>query len=352
MGSLVGFFVVFREHPLIVLAVFLIVIAGVLRWLGGENTRAALAGMRNVAASFFTVPFQFLKRTMLMFEKADELERPYINSHEHVLHIANRFNYLAIAVLAILVLAGGISSSLIALYPEAEIAARQPLRDELDSAKAALDSAQKDLDAAGKPGYADRLKADADRASADSTKRAVAKEKAKSAVEAAGEGLDLGGAVNGVLDATSEENAKSAAANTATQIDAKCESWSGFTADRCLSLKQAFLALGDATGAAVSAERAASEGDRVYRSAGQAQSSAQALVTMNGESVKSAQTAYDEVSIWKMTWLKSHVIVSGGLLVAALGWVIGIVWIGAIIAEVLSWLILMMLSLERKNRAD
>lgn len=349
MNTLLGFAGTFIEHPWVALAVFLAVMAVVFGWLSGGDFGGALAGIRKVIASFFTAPFIFLKRAMGMFSKAEELEAPYVGTKEHLLYIANRFNYLWIVVGAVILLSGGIASSLISLYPKQELAEQQPLRAALDDAKTVLSQAEKEMAASNSPGFSEQLKAAADSKKAEHSKATAVLEKARASLEAAGQGLNLSGAMSNVLDTTTAEASKEVLSGIDSQVEAKCGTWNNFDPERCAMLKQAFAGLGEAHQGELKAREASSEAENAYANVAQTKANAEAHVSAAKEQVKSAQAAFDEVSVWKFQWLKSHLMAALTLLFAAFGWVIAFVWAGAIFAEIMGWIILMMLSLEKKN---
>lgn len=349
MHTVTGLVAVFRDHPWVALAVFVIVLAILVRLIGGASTRLALYGMRKAVASFFTAPFAFLKDMMMKFARIDEFEAAYRNSHEHLAYVANRFNGLAVVVTAVLVLAGGLSSALVALYPGEEIERQRPLREALESTRKELEKDRKTLETVGKPDFVERLKTDTEEKHKLAAKAGESLEKARNAVESAAQDLNVAGAISSILSTSSEESARTVATRIVERIDADCGGWSGFPTASCPVIRQKFVALGEAHAAALAAKAAAAESARAVRDVDSDKSRLEARVAETAENLKRAQAAYDAVDLWKLRWLGNRLLVAGGILLATAAWVVAVVWCGALVVQALGWIILMMLSLERKN---
>ena len=345
-----GFFGTIYQHPVLSLLTFLAVLALLFKLLGGNEARVALKGIGRIVASYFTAPFRFLQHVLAMFKKTEELEQPFRNTRQHLLFQANRLQYVAIVICALLWLSGGVVSALIALYPRDEIASQSLLSESLAAAKSGLADAQKKLEESNRADFLDSLKAKSSTAQAANASAIASRDKAVAALKSGSTGLNVAGATQSILQTESIESAEQESERLQTEINEKCTGWTDYNEAKCNLLVQLFAAVNSSHQAVLESAEAATAAASAVDNAAQAHGDAQLEVLSLTERVRAAQVAHDENSLLNFSWLKRHVGSALKILITTFLSVIGFVWIAAIGADIFSWLILMMLALEKRGQ--
>ena len=345
-----GFFGTIYEHPVLSLLIFIGVLALIFKLLGGNEARVALKGIGLIVASYFTAPFRFLQRVLAMFKKTDELEQPFRNTRQHLLFQANRLQYVAIVICALLWLSGGVVSALIALYPRDEIASQALLSDSLAAAKTALSDAQKKLEESNRADFLDSLKAKSTTAQAANATAIAGRDKAVAALKSGSTGLNVTGAIQSILQTDSIESAETEIERLQTEINEKCTGWNDYNEAKCTVVVQLFGAVSTSHQAVLESAEAATAAASAVANAAQVHGDAQLEVLSLTETVQTAKAARDQNSLLDFSWLKRHLGSALKILLTTFLSVIGFVWIAALGADIFSWLILMMLALEKRGQ--
>ena len=345
-----GFFGTIYDHPVLSLLIFIGVLALIFKLLGGDEARVALKGIGLIVASYFTAPFRFLQRVLAMFKKTEALEQPFRNTRQHLLFQANRLQYVAIVICALLWLSGGVVSALIALYPRDEIASQALLSDSLAAAKSGLADAQKKLDESNRVDFLDSLKAKSTTAQTTNATAIAGRDKAVAALKSGSTGLNVTGAIQSILQTDSIESAETEIERLQTEINEKCTSWNDYNEAKCAVVLQLFGAVSSSHQAVLESADAANAAASAVVNAARAHGDAELEVLSLTERVRAAQVAHDENSLLNFSWLKRHVGSALKILITTFLSVIGFVWIAAIGADIFSWLLLMMLALEKRGQ--
>lgn len=333
------------EHPVIGLAVFVAVTAGVIVVLSGGKLGEQLSGMLRVFVSIFTTPFVFLRDALAIIRTSNESEQDYARSRVYMLFRLNRIQYLGLVILCLLTLSSGVTSSLLSLYPSQEIEQGRQLSQQVNDLQRQLVEANQAVTAAGAPGFRENLRAQRDQA------QAAYRQQAQSTAEFA-QSTKFSGDLITQLSNTSNTGYIE---NVRNGIDGYMQScprgyyWQGMSAADCGQFRTFVLELADRKTHEIALAQAADEANTAWQ---QADSAAQ-VATQNQQNIQAqldaTKQARDHVSLFNPSVMGERIKSAIGGLIATLLSVIALVWLGAIFIDVLNWIILMMRAGERAS---
>lgn len=143
LGALIGSLSTAVEYPKTTIFIFVVVWSLSFAIFAGGYSRQAYANMWRLIMAVVTAPFRFLRDIVQMLLRYDSDEKRYSGTKEYLLYKTCQLNYLLIFLLALFVLAGGVETAFLTLIP-------QDLLEERTYVSARLNEAQTELAAASK----------------------------------------------------------------------------------------------------------------------------------------------------------------------------------------------------------
>jgi hypothetical protein len=140
----------------VAMVVFVAVSAGAIFVLSRGRWLESLSGLFRVALTIFTTPFVFLRDALVIIRAAATVEQDYARTRIFMLFRYSRIQYLLIFVGTLLVLSGGMTASLMSLYPREELEVGRVLSERIRGLRADIDAATEQARQAGSP---DQLRA-------------------------------------------------------------------------------------------------------------------------------------------------------------------------------------------------
>jgi hypothetical protein len=331
------------EYPRVSFALFLIIGAGVLFLFSGPKWMESLVGILRVAATIFTTPFEFLRDALTLVRNARESEQDYAKSRIFMLFRYSRLQYLGVLVFSLMLLTAGLTSAVLAFNPTVELEQSAQLRDQIKKTQADIGSAEASLAEIERPGYQEALERTLTQTRSQHQARNSAYRELRQ------RSRFQGGLVSRIDNA---QTAQSAAQLQNGLEDAVrgCPDpyqWANFTAEDCTDFRTYVTSLLEAK----LAERTALEASRTAEQAVESASSALATARAELESLQARLTfereQLDAVSIFRLDWLQDRATAAITILISAALGVVVFIWLGAIVIDVVNWIILIMRSLER-----
>lgn len=328
------------QYPKISAAIFLVTLVVSVAAFSKGNVARSFAALARIGWSIVSTPFEFLRDAISIIRGASEAELDYKTTREFSLFRFSRILYLCMFVSAVLLLSGGLSGSLISFYPKAEIDELAALKQSVSDDHAKLADLNKTIAEASKPAYRDALEA--------VLRKAQAEADAKRDRFFGTQQPFTGPVVSQVMGAT-EASAVDAVVDNLQIYMSDCPngmSWNNFTTQTCDDFRKFIVGLAKSKKEVIAAEDAALTAQEAVRQA----DSVVADGTQKVADLKAALVALDgQIKSSPMTtgsWIGPHVAASLMLALGTVVWVIALVWGGAISLDVLSWVILLMRSLE------
>lgn len=343
MFGLVDAYLYLTAHPIVGLIVLACVTGGTIAVLSGGNLGGALGSMFRVFLTFFTTPFVFLKDAMGIIRGSAEAEEDYKQSRVFMLFRGSRLQYLGLLVLCILVLSSGITSSLLTLYPSAEIAQSRALADEYANRQLALEAAQEAATAAASPDYRQQLET-----ARDEARNAYQQQLRSNAAFIQGTTFS-GGVISQIAGAGSADTVRRLRENMDYYM-ANCPrgyNWRGMTVESCGQFRAFAMELAGRRLTEFDLALAATQADQDWREAdAAAQRAAEALAEAQAQ-LDYAREQREAFNPWNPERIADRLGQAAASLLLTFWSVIITVWLGATAISLLSWLILMMRTLEK-----
>jgi hypothetical protein len=333
------------QHPIVGLIVFAAVSGGVVFAMSGGRLAASLLGILRVAVTIFTTPFVFLRDALTVVRATNEAEQDYAQSSVFVLFRFNRIQYMALLVLSLLILSGGVTSSILMLYPQAEIARSRALSAEIAQLETEIAAANEAAATASAPGFREGLAARRDEA------RTAHQAQVQSNATFAQSTTFSGAAIDQLAAAQSSENAAYVRDNIDTYMSGCPRAWRNMTAESCAQYRAFVLEMADRKINELNLAQAADEAERAWRDADASAQSAGARLSDAQARLEFARQALTATSPFNPKLLAQRAWAAFLILLATLWSVIVTIWVGALLIDLLRWLILMMRSLE-KSQSD
>jgi hypothetical protein len=344
LGGIGGFLV---EHPIIGLIVFLAVSAGVLFVLSGGRLGPALLGILRVAVTIFTTPFVFLRDALVIITNAGDEERDYQRTRVFMLFRYSRIQYLVLLVAALLVLAGGITTSLLSLYPQAEMAQSRQLTEYIDQLREQVSAAEDTVETAGSPEGRQALETLRNEA------LAALQQQQQSNAAFAQTATHSSNAVSQILSTRNAQALSYLAANIDSYM-ADCPrgySWQGFTPADCANFRTFLGELVNRRTTEFNLAAAYENAERAWREADASAQQATAQLEGLQTSLAAAREQRGSISLFNPSVIGGKLKGAIGILITTALSVVVLIWLGAILIDVLNLLILLMRSAEIENAA-
>lgn len=329
------------EHPVVGIAVFAAVSLGVVLILSGGRLGDSLGAMLRVAFTFFTTPFVFLRDALQMLREAGEEEEDYKRSRVFTMLRFNKLQYLGLLVLCLLMLSGGITASLINLYPSYEIAEGLRLDEEIERLQVELARANEHAASVAAPDFREQLQ----------TRRTEAWAAYQNQVQSNAQFGQNTTFTGPMIDQLRTTRSRNTVDNVRANIDyymATCPrgSWRSMTVETCAQYRTFLYELADRRLREFDLENAAEAADRDFREADEAARAAANNVAAVEAQLEGVRAQRADISLFNPDLVASRLAGSLGTLLATLLWVIVVVWLWASLISFFSWLILMMRGLE------
>jgi len=342
MPDFAGSWAFLFEHPLVGIAVFVVVSLGVLLVLSGGALGDTIGGMLRVAVGFFTAPFVFLRDALTGMRKSDEDVQRYRRSRIFMMFRWSQLLYLGLLVWCLLMLSSGVTTSLISLWPRYEIEQGRVLDEQIASLEGQVASANEAVAAAGAPEYRETLLTQRNEA------RSAYQRQVQSNADLVQSTTFSGPAISQLANARSTYTVESIRNNIDGYMSGcpRGYNWRGMTIESCNQYRAFVLDLANRKLREFSLENAAIEADRAYREADSAAQAAAANLASLEAQLQQAREQRAAVSLFDPeVWTQRIAGAGAGLLTTLLS-VIFTVWLGATFVSFFSWLTLMMRGLE------
>lgn len=333
------------QHPIVGLLVVAAVTFGVLTLLSGGQAASALGGMVRVALGFFTAPFVFLRDALTAMRTNSEEEADYRGSRVFMLFRLNRLQYLGLLIVCVLSLSSGITTSLVGLYPQAELAAARSLDEAIQRVDADLATANAAGADAQAQGGAQQLQARVEEA------RAAYETQRQNVAAFMTANQFSGGAVADIANAGNVERIEYVRSNIDAYMSGcpRGYNWSGMTAESCTQFRTFALALAERRIRELQLAEQVGEAERAFNDADMnARTLAERVASLQAQRDQLAQQR-SAVSPFNPKLIGERLGDAVAGLVATLLSVILLVWFGAGLISFFNWLILMMRAAELQN---
>lgn len=343
MAGIGGLWAFLFDHPLVGWIVFGVITLGVLSVLSGGNVGDTLGGMLRVAFTFFTTPFVVLRDALANMRSAEDEEQDYRGSRLFLWFRASKLEYLLLLIVSLLILSSGVTSSVLSLYPQYELAEGRRLDAEIQRLETEVARANEAVAAANAPGHRDQLRAQRDAAR-------TAYQNQLQANAALSQNTTFYG---GIVEQLTNAQRASTVENIRGQIDYYMSScprgynWRAMTTETCAQYRSYAIELANARMREFDLERAAEVADQTYRQADNAAANAAQTLAMFQSQLDTTKQQRAAVSLFDPEVIAARLGAAAGTLLTTLLWVVIVVWIGAWFITAFSWLVLMMRGLER-----
>ncbi len=331
------------EHPVIGIGVFIAVTLGVILVMSGGNLGDSIAGMLRVAFSFFTAPFIFLRDALTGMRSAGEEEQHYKRSRIFMMFRWSKLLYLGLLVWCLLMLSSGVTSSLVSLYPSAEIEQGRMLDEQIVQLEDQVASANQAVAAAGAPEFRDQLQTQRTEA------RSAYQRQVQSNAELVQSTTFTGPLISQLANARSAYSVENIRGNIDSYYMSSCPrgyNWRGMTVESCAQYRAFAFELAARRLREFELESAAAEADRAYREADSAAQNAAVNLAALEAQLQGAREQRAAVSLFDPeVWMQRITGAFGSLLMTLLSVILS-VWIGASVISLFSWFTLMMRGLE------
>lgn len=334
---------VITTHPKISALIFLLISAVVLYALSGGRLRQTLAGLLRVFLTIFTTPFEFLRDALTIIRTARDSEQDYYRTRIFMLYRYSRLQYFALLFAALLVLCAGITASVLSLYPQAAIAQRAALAEEIEQVEKDIIDAKQEVSLAATP----QRKAELQKARDDARKK---HDQQRASNAAYAKKLTYSGPIfTSVSNADSSQEVRTILDGLDDYMESCPDgsSWSGFSATTCAEFRSALQELARRRGAELDQAEAATRAAEAFSNADLEGERAAGKLAYTEQRLADLTTTRNGIKLFDREMLKDKTAVASGFLVGALLLVIVIVWLGAILIDVLNWFILMMRAAEK-----
>ena len=346
MSAVYGLLSFVTDHAVATLLIFLATTSALIVVLSGQQSGRAVQGLFEVLWSIVTTPFRFLRKVLEMMKTREASETPYVDSREHISFRANRIQYVFVFLTALLLLSGGLAASIVALYPKPELERRASLGEDLKELDDEIKAQESIIAAAAKPDYKETLKARVQAAKVESDKSSVQLRRFIAEAPYSGGWLEQ---MEGARDVD-------AAIEVAGQLDDVFEGCpdnsSEFDSEDCVVFQKHARELAKLKIADLKAAQTYAEARGALEAADAAADDAKSKMSELQDRRAEVKEEFDASSLLSFGWVKTHIGAALAIFLPTLATVIAYVWVGAILADVIGWLIMMMLALERRFSDD
>jgi hypothetical protein len=331
------------QHSVVGLVVLAAVSAGVIAVLSGGRLGASLGGIFRIFITIFTTPFTFLSDALAMVRTAHDEEQDYAHSSVFMLYRANRIWYMALLVLALLVLSGGITTAAISVYPQAELEQSKYWADQIIQVDLEVAAAQQKVAAAGGPDNTQRLYNARQKAYSDYRAQLQSNQDFERAATFTGPSIDA------LLAANNAGATQQVRNNIDTYMSGCPRAWRNMTLEMCGQYRTFVLELANRRDREFVLSQAATDADVAWRNASGGSQQAQSALSSAQQRLENAKQQLAAVSPWDLERMGSRLMAALIMVLGTLWSVIVMVWVGAGIIDIFNWIVLMMRSLEKTH---
>jgi len=331
------------EHPIVGVAVFVAVTLGVILALSGGNFGGSIGGILRVAFSFFTAPFIFLSNALAGMRTSGEEEQHYRGSRIFMMFRWSKLLYLGLLIWCLLILSGGITSSLLTLYPSYEIEQGRLLDEQIVDLQSRVATANEAVADAGAPEYRQQLQAQRNDA------RGAYQRQVQSNANFVQNTTFSGPIISQLANTRSAYTIDNIRSNIDSYMSGcpRGYNWRGMTVETCGQYRAFLLELADRRMREFQLENAAAEAERAYRDADSAAQNAAANLAALQAQLQATRAQREAISLFNPEVMTRRIATAGGSLLLTFLSVIITVWLGATLLSLFSWLTLMMRGLEQ-----
>lgn len=328
------------QNPIVGIAVFLLLSAGVILVLSEGRLGDAIGGMFRIFLTIFTTPFEFLRDAIRIMRTSKEEEQDYAGSTVFVMFRGNRIQYMLLLVLCLLMLSGGLTSALMSLYPGAEIEYHRQLSEQVRGLEREVEAAQQGVDRVAAPEYREQLATARTEARNSYERVARANEASLSQTPYTGPAIDQ------LRYARSAESASRVRQNIDNYMSGCPRAWRNMTVESCSAYRAFVLELADRRASEFNLAAAAAEADRAWREADYAAQSAANQLADSQARLDAARQQRENAAPFSLDRMGQRLVGAAMIVLGALISVIFVAWFGATLIDLGNWIILMMRSLE------
>lgn len=334
------------QHPLVGLLVFLVVAAGALSVLSEGRLGEALGGLFRVLLTIFTTPFIFLRDALATVRTSGDEEQHYQRTRIFMLFRYSRIQYLGILIICLLVISSGVTSAVMAMYPQSEIDAGRALNEQVRQLRADIEIAEGEVTSGASPEARQQLE------SRRNETAAAYQQQMQSNLSFVQNTRWTGPLIDQLARARSAASVQ----RVIDSIDSymfNCPrgyNFQGFTPDDCTEYRNFVLQLADRRTAEFRLEQAAQEADAAFRNVDLAAENARVRLGDLQAQLQTVREARDRVSLVNPRWIIDRGAAALSLLLGTALWVIIIVWLGALLIDFFNWLILIMRAMEKRSQ--
>ncbi len=344
MFGLSGAWAFLTAHPLIGFAVFVAVGLGIILVFSGGKLGDTLAAMLRVAWTVLSTPFVFLRDAVTLIRTSGESEQDYAGSTVFMLFRGNRILYLLLMLGCILLLSSGVTSSLLSLYPQAEIERGQQLTAEIARLETELEGANQEAATAGSPQHAETLQ----------TQATEARNAYRQQVQSNAAFFQSSAYSNNQLLL---QLANTGSASSVNQVRENVDRylsdcprgyyWRGLTPADCIQLRAVIVELANRRDTEFRLAREANDAESAWRQADNAAQAAATRVQEVEAQLRYAREQREAVSLFNPDMVKARISAAIATLIGTLMSVVILVWVASTAIDLANWTILMMRAAER-----
>jgi hypothetical protein len=287
-------------------------------------------------------------RILRGFRSHDEREKNYANTLELVTFRWTRFIYLGVLLGALAILSIGVAASIITLYPKMELQARNEIKAKIEEVNQNQLKAKQLIEESAKPGFKENL----------TQQREIAEKKFEKAQADFNEVLEenektngfRGGAITTAGDAKTVEELEQLGEVVSEAIK-KCPgpNYNGFTEDQCQAFQKLVTTLIVKRTAILDAWKSLQEKIDTERNTDRVINEAELTLKGIADQLTVLNTELADASKYFSEWIPHHLSAFLLLMLQTLSLFFVYVWATTITADILSWIVMIMLSLEKKN---
>lgn len=330
------------EYPRLSFVLFLLIGFGVIFIFTRHRWLETLAGIWRVTITIVTTPFEFLRDALAIVRNAKTAEQDYAQSRIFMLFRYSRLQYLLLLLVSLMILTAGITGALLSFNPTMELQQSEQLREQIKATENEMATAQAALREVEQPGYREALDRTRTQAQEEQRNRQAAYARLRDSAEFSG----------GIIQRIDMARTSEATARIRNELGSYLEgcpnplNWPGFTEESCARLSSTARRLLEARMAVHTANEALSRAEQAVENAENARQTARAQIDSLQSRLDFEREQLAAVSVFRIEWFQERLKGAALILLSTALTVVVVIWLSAIMIDVVNWLILMMRSLE------
>jgi hypothetical protein len=336
---------IISSNPWIGFGIFIAATLGLVTLFAGRDWLEAVFGMFRVFFTIFTTPFVFLRDALTVIRNSSEAEQDYAQTRVFTLFRYSRIQYLFIFLGALIILSAGATSGALSLWPRYELAQRQALLEQIVEIESQIEATNQSLGAAAAPDFRANLErvrqealtayqTQAQRNSALPENPAFQRDIVYNLMNA--RGLDMVRQLR--------ERVPDYTSNCPNNYN-----WRGFSAPMCQQFRSYVADLANRKENEINLAQAFREADAALDNAQSVQREASARLASLQSSLEATVVQRNAIAVFNVEWLWQRLQSLFWLLLGTTLSVVVFVWLFAMAADFLNWLILLMRSAEKNS---